>query len=667
MRVINFILFSLIFVSLSFPQEIRKIEEKVEVYLVLVPTVVFDKKGNFVEGLQKEDFEIFENGEKQDISTFYLQKFSKEGIQIEGVKGREKKLENILGQRTIVIIFDQMISSPFHVTRVKEPMENFVKKFLRKEDTVLFIIGGKSYFWWGGQFFSNSLDPVGEMIKKAMLGYFYPLDFKGVKIESESFELEERKDNLYGLSLRQRKGFLPYLYEMISFQGLQRLKAIAEGLKKIEGEKIVILLSEGYGSFVSSSSKYRELQDASYMAKFFNDSNCKVYSIDIGGLRDKNFDTTQFVPAYTKDIQVGAQSSMLLSSFEQIFLRELSHETGGKAITNTNDMKEGLEFIGDMISMNYILGYTPKNRALDGKYRKIGIKVKRKGVEVRHRKGYFATDWREEQFIELQQLLEKGKKEKTKGKSLSISIEEEIISTSDGNFVYLSIEPENLALSTLFQEEKERWNKIFTSRFLVLAEILKDGKTIKKAKDEIYFVLERESLKNKPFVLWANPLAEGKYRIRVAIEDKNSGLMEMEEKEIYVPSNKMEEEGIDRLFFVNESELIRSIGEERFFPEINGRRLYPKSPREFRRDEMLSIYFEYLNKNSGEAFLNCNIFKDEKLIKTKREKIEIKSKKTPVYLSIPLSEMEEGEYLLEVKVTHKGKEFSKGRIFRVIS
>jgi len=75
MRVIFaiFIIFS--FVFSSFSQEIGRTEERAEVYLVVVPVIVLDKEGNFVEGLKKEDFEIFEDGKRQEIETFYVERF----------------------------------------------------------------------------------------------------------------------------------------------------------------------------------------------------------------------------------------------------------------------------------------------------------------------------------------------------------------------------------------------------------------------------------------------------------------------------------------------------------------------------------------------------------------------------------------------------------------
>ena len=57
MRVIFTIFIILSFVFSSFSQETGKVEERAEVYLVVVPVIVLDKEGNFVEGLKKEDFE----------------------------------------------------------------------------------------------------------------------------------------------------------------------------------------------------------------------------------------------------------------------------------------------------------------------------------------------------------------------------------------------------------------------------------------------------------------------------------------------------------------------------------------------------------------------------------------------------------------------------------
>ncbi len=71
-------------------------------------------------------------------------------------------------------------------------------------------------------------------------------------------------------------------------------------------------------------------------------------------------------------------------------MRMLATNTDGIAIVNTNDLNAGAQRIVDDLSTYYLLGYYSSNRDLDGKWRRITVRVKRPGVEVRARRGYRA-------------------------------------------------------------------------------------------------------------------------------------------------------------------------------------------------------------------------------------------------------------------------------------
>jgi len=72
-------------------------------------------------------------------------------------------------------------------------------------------------------------------------------------------------------------------------------------------------------------------------------------------------------------------------------LRTLSANTGGVAVLNSNDLTGSLRQIVEDLRSYYLLGYYSSNTALDGKYRRIEVKVRRPGVEVRARDGYHAA------------------------------------------------------------------------------------------------------------------------------------------------------------------------------------------------------------------------------------------------------------------------------------
>ena len=53
----------------------------------------------------------------------------------------------------------------------------------------------------------------------------------------------------------------------------------------------------------------------------------------------------------------------------------ISEDTGGKAMLDTNDLTMGIQLAQEDINSYYIIGYSPKNSADDGKMRRIEVKL----------------------------------------------------------------------------------------------------------------------------------------------------------------------------------------------------------------------------------------------------------------------------------------------------
>ncbi|SVE33149.1 uncharacterized protein METZ01_LOCUS486003, partial [marine metagenome] len=88
-----------------------------------------------------------------------------------------------------------------------------------------------------------------------------------------------------------------------------------------------------------------------------------------------------------------ADRNALRSTRDTLFV--LADETDGRAITNTNNLKPGLEQMLRDSSTYYLLGYNSSRSPTDGKYHEIEARVKRDGVNVRHRQGYWALTERD--------------------------------------------------------------------------------------------------------------------------------------------------------------------------------------------------------------------------------------------------------------------------------
>jgi VWFA-related protein len=71
-------------------------------------------------------------------------------------------------------------------------------------------------------------------------------------------------------------------------------------------------------------------------------------------------------------------------------LRTIAENTDGFAILNTNATSRGIERMVQDTGAYYLLGYYSTNTKLDGRYRRLTVRVKRKGVDVRARPGYLA-------------------------------------------------------------------------------------------------------------------------------------------------------------------------------------------------------------------------------------------------------------------------------------
>jgi VWFA-related protein len=74
-------------------------------------------------------------------------------------------------------------------------------------------------------------------------------------------------------------------------------------------------------------------------------------------------------------------------------MHKLANQTGGRVIDVGNDPKKlrrAFDEIGSELRSQYMVGYTPTNPALDGKYRKLEVKTVSPDYKIQTRKGYYA-------------------------------------------------------------------------------------------------------------------------------------------------------------------------------------------------------------------------------------------------------------------------------------
>jgi hypothetical protein len=113
-----------------------------------------------------------------------------------------------------------------------------------------------------------------------------------------------------------------------------------------------------------------------------NKNNVALYMVDPRGLAVGEFDVS--------DGNVDPQTDRNYLNQTMDTLRTLAVETDGRAIVNRNDLVGGMKQIVSDVSAYYLIGYNSTQAPADGKFHEIKVRVKRSGVQVRSRKGYWA-------------------------------------------------------------------------------------------------------------------------------------------------------------------------------------------------------------------------------------------------------------------------------------
>ncbi len=366
---------------------------------VRVDVIVTDRQGNPVTDLTLEDFDIQEDGKPQKAETFRLVKIDtliQPGYTQRTIRTRNDEETAAADENSRIFVF---FLDDYHVRKetsmsVKRPVSEFIANQLAPSDLISVM---------------HPLTPTDAVtLTRSHQGVINAVDrFVGRKYDYEPINDVER-GYVYRLN--------PQAIEMIRRQvSLTALRGICTKLGSLrEGRKSVILLSEGYTSllppqlrsnlpggiagtgdltrdpfaaennlmedrarFSADMDMLQELQDV-YDA--CNRNNTSIYALDPRGLSTGEFDLGQ-------NISMRTSQAYLNSSMDA--LRTLAENTDGRAIVNRNDLGTAMKQIVRDASAYYLVGYTTQAPS-DGKFHEIRVRVKRPGVQVRARKGFWA-------------------------------------------------------------------------------------------------------------------------------------------------------------------------------------------------------------------------------------------------------------------------------------
>jgi VWFA-related protein len=368
--------------------------------LVTVDAIITDRNGNFATGLKADDLQLLEDGKPQRIQQFYMvtnDMALRADVPAE-LTGNTQRADH----RLFIIMFDEAHLAHESLLRARHGAEQFVTTFMGAGD-----VGG--VFLNGEMFRGRLTTDKGELLeairavkpgsenRQDLLAPFreWPMipsehdaariadgarevtDALGVKACTESpgecqaaggrQQVENQIQQKSRLYIRQAR--------MLTSRTIQNLQTVARGLSRFPGRKTVVFLSEGF--FVEDTRTTVEMV-AAQAAR----GGTTIYTIDGRGLTNgtsPNPDVVRASRARATTFDSGDDGPNILTA-----------GTGGFMVRNVDDINRAFGMIVRDTSTYYVIGYQPDNATMDGKFRKIEVKTKISGLNVRARKGYAA-------------------------------------------------------------------------------------------------------------------------------------------------------------------------------------------------------------------------------------------------------------------------------------
>jgi len=368
-----------------------------ETRLVIVNLSAKDKSGKPIMTLKKEDVEVYEDNVKQDIKVFELQKLDGEALPaiadtppasrtieekvkvqprayVEPAKNSVIKYQD---RRLLCLLFDMTSMQPPEQLRAQEAAIKFLETQMTSNDLVEIMTFNSNIKIV--EEFTADRERLITTLKKLTVGA--GSDFADMASttadegdDSGSFAADDTEFNIFNTD--------------------RKLSAIEDASKKLGAfpeKKALVYFTSGVGKTgVENQSQIKATTNAAIRA------NVSIYSIDARGLvaNPPGGDASQASPRGT-GIITGTKQAGIKASFQdsQETLTTLSADTGGKAMLDTNDLTMGIRQAQDDINSYYIIGYSPKNSADDGKMRRIDVRLVNKTISAKldFRKAYYAN------------------------------------------------------------------------------------------------------------------------------------------------------------------------------------------------------------------------------------------------------------------------------------
>jgi VWFA-related protein len=388
---------------------------KLRVNLVQVKVVVRDQKGEVVKNLQRGDFQVYDQGKLQMISTFgietpeTLRKRAEEEIKTQTGKSPAEAEKAGMPQRYVAVVFDDVHLQTGDILPVRAGAEKLIDNLKTGDRIGIFSTSGQMT-----EDFTSEKETLKKKLRslsaRPIVGkinsgstcpevsyymadqYFNQANNEVLKTATEEvLECDFRHDaKMAGPAQAVAKSLLKQQLmagNADNETSYRRMEDVLREVSRKPGERVVILVSPGF----LLASLYSEETGVIERA---NRAGIVINSVDARGLFSPESAANDISKPVT-DTMVARVYKADYRAQEQIDadgpLRDLAESTGGTFFHNSNDLAGGLQQLGAAPEVSYLLGYSPEGQKMDGKYHLIKVVITgNRKYEVQARHGYFA-------------------------------------------------------------------------------------------------------------------------------------------------------------------------------------------------------------------------------------------------------------------------------------
>jgi VWFA-related protein len=399
-----------------------------------VDIVATDKEGNFVSDLKKEDFEVFENGQRMPVHSFELILYEKEAI-LDKEQPFSPPGQRIARKKRFFVIFDSINTIPRMLDRSKQSiLENLISLIEQGREIMVFELD-KEEGMRILQPFTTDEKLIAQAINSASGNIWIEKSADALAVPSILSQidpsLEAREVAAFNLGKFQKSQEHMYEFQSRSrfAKSINSFLSVMNVIKDYPGRKSVLLVSGGFPALsferiyagegiestlplaqVSASKildPFKVLQKTKSrdgdqifndLIRFANSHNITFYTMDPDNylryiLPDIAYDN---FPRKTHSLNEAVFDDIAeIKKNEQSNLKYFAKDTGGTYLLGEKKFENFQKAVSRDLGSYYELSYTPKKKKPDGKYHKIDVKIKKPNIEITFRKGYF--DYTDEQ------------------------------------------------------------------------------------------------------------------------------------------------------------------------------------------------------------------------------------------------------------------------------